>query len=100
MSKIKLLLQFGSGIFEIQARVGSRLATIIRKEGLGNQDFAECQYKLECAKCAIFNTDGILGNPTYEEEKLLAEKGFINNFRCSCQVVINEEMENKIIKFK
>ena len=91
------MFQIGAGILETEARVGSRLANVIRKEGFGNMDFSECWYKLECGKCAIKNSDGLLGSPSMEEERLLADKG-LNNFRCACQVIVNRDMENKIIE--
>ena len=100
MSKIRLLFQLGSGLCEAEARIGTRLANVIRREGYGNTDFAECMYKLECGKCAISNKEGILGYPSVEEERLLASKGYISNFRCSCQVIVDECMENKVIKLK
>lgn len=98
MSRVKLLFQLGSGICQVEARIGSRLANVIRKEGYANSDFAECKYKLECGKCAISNKDGVLGYPSIEEERLLTSKGFFNNFRCACQVIVNEDMESKVIK--
>jgi ferredoxin len=98
MSKIKLIFQIGHGIVETQARIGSRLVNVMRKEGLANSEFYECNYKLECAKCTVYNEIGTLGYPSIEEEKLLASKGYYNNVRCACQVIIDEKMDNNVVR--
>lgn len=97
MSKIRLLFQIGSGLIQAQARCGSRLANTIRKEGLGNSEFSKCLYKLECGQCIVSSSDNILGCPSKDEEVLLATKGMTDNCRCSCQVVVTPDMQDKII---
>lgn len=98
MSKIRLIFNYGCGIVEQEARIGGRLANSIRKSGLTTQNFSKCQYKLECGECMVIDSAGIMGEPSFEEEQLLASKGAPNNSRCSCQVVVLPNFENQIIK--
>ncbi|OMJ66978.1 hypothetical protein SteCoe_35986 [Stentor coeruleus] len=91
------MFQIGSGLIQAQARCGSRLANTIRKEGLGSSEFSKCLYKLECGQCIVSSPENILGCPSKDEEVLLTSKGMTNNSRCSCQVVVTPEMQDKII---
>ncbi|OMJ88127.1 hypothetical protein SteCoe_10032 [Stentor coeruleus] len=97
MSKIRIMFQIGNGFIEAQARCGSRLANTIKKEGLGSSEFSKCNYKLECGKCIVSSSENILGCPSKDEEILLTLKGMTNNYRCSCQVIVTPDMQDKII---
>jgi ferredoxin len=98
MSKVRILFSIGQGLIETQARVGSKLANTIRKEGLAKIDFSECLYKLECGKCIVSCSDGVLGQPGPDEELLLSQKGAQLNHRCACQVIVSEDFKDKVIK--
>jgi ferredoxin len=97
MSKVTVLFKIGHGIIEQQARIGSRLANVVRKAGISDSDFSECFHKLECGKCIVSASSGFWGSPHLEEENLLSAKGAPANSRCSCQVVVDETFDNQII---
>lgn len=53
MSSVPFYLKVGSNLMKITARQNSRLATVIRKTGIAQGEFSECNYKLSCGKCVV-----------------------------------------------
>lgn len=99
MSKIRFFIQVGSGLVETFARENSKLATVLRREGITSEDFSTCNYQLKCASCVVTLPENIRGCPSTDEEYLLISKGIDIEKRCSCQVRVSEEFEDEVIKY-
>jgi len=91
----------GSTLTEVSGRLNSRLATVLKRSEVVTPDFAECNYKLTCASCAVRIDERItLPQISKEEEDLLANLGYTDpQFRCSCQLRLTFDYQDKLIKF-
>lgn len=98
MNKVPFYVQIGASLIQTHARLNSRLATVLKKEGLTGCNFAECNYQMECGKCVVM-IEGCKKQIGTGEMNFLSDLGFSeDNFRCSCQVRITDDFKDVIVK--
>jgi ferredoxin len=93
----KLFITKGGVVTEIIAKQSAVLAQVIKNSGLVGSGFAQCGFNLECGTCAV-KVKPIIQEPDIEEEILLKSIGKYDNYRCSCQVILTEDMNNASIE--
>lgn len=79
-------------------RTSSIFASIIKDSRIANSDFSSCGFNLEWGSCAFKFDHSLVRLPKIDEFMVLESLGDGESIRCSCQILVNENLHNQTLE--